>query len=62
MGTTIIVNADIPTPDELAETMRGYSEMSDREFRHMNMDSALTGVLEALGYAEAVEIFRETPK
>lgn len=52
MSTTIIVNEDIPTPEELAEDMRRIAEYDD----------ALTGVLEKLGYAEAVEIFENTSK
>lgn len=62
MSTTIVINGDIPTPDELAESMRNISENDDQEFRHWAMDSALTDVLEALGYTEAVKIFHETPK
>lgn len=62
MSTTIISGNDIPTPDELAESMRNISENADQEFRHRAMDSALTDVLEALGYTEAVKIFYETPK
>lgn len=62
MSTTIIVNEDIPTPEELAEDMRRIAEFDDQEMRHILMDGALTDVLEKLGYAEAVEIFINTPK
>ena len=37
MSATIIINGDIPTPDELAERMRDISENNDREFRHMSI-------------------------
>lgn len=39
-----------------------YSEVSDQEDRHRFMDGAITDVLEALGYTEAVRIFYDTPK
>lgn len=63
MSTTIIVNEDIPTPEELAEDMRRIAEeFDDQEMCHRIMDGTLTDVLEKLGYAEAVEIFINTPK
>lgn len=62
MSTTIIINEDIPTPEELAEDMRRIAEYGDQELRHIVMDGALTGVLEKLGYTEAVEIFENTSK
>lgn len=62
MSTTIVVNEDIPTPEELAKTMRRLAKDDDLELVHITMDDALLNVLEKLGYAEAVKIFEDTPK
>lgn len=62
MSATIIINEDIPTPEELAEEMRWFAQYNDQEMRHRMMDGALIDVLKKLGYTEAVEIFENTSK
>ena len=51
------------TPKEFAECMKTIAEVcEDEEVCHIDMDNAMCGMLEQLGYGEGVEIFRNTPK
>ena len=50
------------TPGDFASLMRKLAEHDDIESRHVQMDKLLCRVLESLGYAEGVAIFRESEK
>ena len=52
------------TPKEFAECMETIAEVceGDTEMRHIDMDNAMCGMLEQLGYEEGVAIFRKSLK
>lgn len=61
---------DVMTPEEFATKMREIAKMAgdgdadhgDQEAAHSEGDGLMMDVLRSLGYAEGVEIFRNTPK
>lgn len=52
---------DPPTPEELAEAMKGASG-DDYEIAHCRMDDLMEGALRSLGYGAAMDVFKEQPK
>lgn len=57
----------VPTPEEFADKMlaiykKDWLENEDEEDVHYHMDTAITDLLLALGYEEAVYIFDNTKK
>ena len=59
----------IPTPEEFAEQMknasrpkRRYGILEDCEDTHYRMDNLMCNLLRKLGYSDAVDIFKQSPK
>lgn len=49
------------SPAGFAATMRALAQNGDQEGRHVEMDRLMADTLRALGYADGVKIFEETP-
>ena len=60
----------IPTPEEFAEQMKDAAIpkllhgkfWEDCEDTHYRMDNLMCDLLEKLGYSDAVDIFKQSPK
>lgn len=55
------ISKEVPSPESLAQKML-LSSQKGMEISHIEMDDLMADTLEALGYSEAVKIFRKANK